>query len=216
MEHLGHRDVIAESPDVEMTYLVSGHPRTGTSMMMQALAAGGLEAAYSPAMDRAAANANDYVQNPNGFFELSPNMQRQPWFPMGFRGKLIKVQYVQLGGLAPGRYKVVFMLRHPREIRMSYQAMGGKSASLVLEWRSDEDYEPMMQRYMAAAAMRMDMEVLALWYHDVIEQPLASFRQVRDFGLPIDPERAAEKVDASLYRHRVASRPMPEDVEPSR
>lgn len=185
------------------TYLVAGHPRSGTSMMMHALAQGGLEPAYSPEWDARASNPNGYTQNPNGFYELDIKEQRHPWFPMPHWGKLIKVQYLQLVGLAPGRYRVVFMIRHPREIRMSYLALGQASARQGLDWVTEEDYYPLMKRFMAAAAMRADMQVLEVRYSDVLADPLAAFERIRDFGFPIDPVQSAGTIDQSLYRHRI-------------
>jgi len=186
------------------TYLVAGHPRSGTSMMMHALVQGGLEAAFTPTWDGMAANPNGYVQNPNGFYELSLEDQMHPWFPTPHWGKLIKVQYVQLVGLAPGRYRALFMMRHPREIRMSYQALGEATARQRLGWEKEADYYPLMKRFMAAAAMRADMRLLEVWYPDVLADPLATFEKIRDFGFPIDPARAAGAIDPALYRHRAA------------
>jgi hypothetical protein len=180
-------------------------------MMMHALAAGGLDAAYAPAWDSMAANPNGYIQNPNGFYELSLEDLSHPWFPMRHWGKLIKVQYVQLVGLAPGRYRVVFMMRHPREIRMSYEALGEATSRQRLGWSREEDYRPLMMRFMAAAAMRADMQLLEVWYPDVLADPLATFRRIRDFGFPIDAHRAAGTINPSLYRHRVAP-PPPRDA----
>jgi hypothetical protein len=184
------------------TYVVAGHPRSGTSMMMHALARGGLEAAYSPEWDSQAANPGGYVQNPNGFYELGLEDQRHPWFPLPFFGKLIKVQYHQLTGLAPGRYLVVFMMRHPREIRMSYRALGEGSARQQLGWTREADYEPLMRRFMAAAAMRIDMQLHSVWYSDVVRDPAGTFEAIRAFGFPIDPARAARTIDPAYYRHR--------------
>lgn len=185
------------------TFLVAGHPRSGTSMMMGALAAGGLDPAHSPELDRRAANRNGYEQNPRGFYELSPEEQRHPWFPMRHWGRLIKVQHVQIGGLAPGRYLGVFMMRHPREIRMSYEALGGASARQDLGWDAEANYYPLMKRYLAAAAMRSDMQLLEVWFSDVIAEPVAAFERIRDFGFPIDASRSAGFVEPALYRHRV-------------
>jgi hypothetical protein len=187
------------------TYVVAGHPRTGTSMMMHALVAGGLEAAYSKSWDEQDRNANGYIQNPNGFYELSPEDQSHPWFPAANWGKLIKVQYPQLCGFAPGRYRVVFTMRHPREIRMSYRAMGKASAEKTLQWSREENYEPLMKRYMAAASMRVDMQLLEVWYSEVLTDALAVFERIREFGFPIDPERAASTIDPALYRNRFES-----------
>jgi sulfotransferase family protein len=186
------------------TYVVAGHPRSGTSMMMRALAEGGLSADYSAALDGLAANENGYIQNPNGFYELSLEDQMHPWFPMRHWGRLIKVQYIQLVGLAPGRYRVVFMMRHPREIRLSYQAQGEATARQRLGWVREEDYEPLMRRFMAAAALRADMQVLEVRYADVLADPRSAFERIRDFGFPIDPVRSARTIDPTLYRHRVA------------
>ncbi len=185
------------------TYIVAGHPRSGTSMMMHALVQGGLEAAYKPGWDARARNPNGYLQNPNGFYELSVEDQLHPWFPMAHWGKLLKVQYVQLVGLAPGRYRVVFMMRDPREIRMSYEALGGATAAHRIEWRSEEDYVPLMKRFMAAAAMRADMELLEVWYPEVVAEARGTFDKIRAFGFPIDAARAAATIDPALYRHRV-------------
>lgn len=180
-------------------------------MMMHALAQGGLEPAYTPEWDAKAVNRNGYIQNPNGFYELDLEEQFHPWFPMRHWGKLIKVLYIQLVGLAPGCYRVVFMVRHPREIRMSYQAMGEThTGRRRLDWVDDKDYYPLMKRFMAAAAMRADMQLLEIRYSDVLADPLSAFVRIRDFGFPIDPARAASTIDPALYRHRVAE-PRSED-----
>ncbi|MEO1368124.1 MAG: hypothetical protein AAFX50_13200, partial [Acidobacteriota bacterium] len=114
-----------------------------------------------------------------------------------------KTGFVQLGGLAPANYKVIFMLRHPKEIRMSYEALGEASARQQLGWSRPEEYLPLMKRYVAAASMRVDMHVLEVWYHDVINESAAVFERIREFGFPIDVAAAAGAIDRSLYRHRV-------------
>jgi len=173
-------------------------------MMMHALSQGGLEPARTKAWDEfAAAQRENYAPNPTGFYELSVEDQMHPWFPTRHWGKLIKVLYIPLVGLAPGQYRVVFMMRDPREIRMSYEALGEATARQRLDWRTDEDYAPLMKRFMAAASMRMDMKVLEVWFSDVVQNPLATFERIRDFGFPIDPAAAARAIDPALYRHRV-------------
>jgi hypothetical protein len=186
------------------TYVVSGHARSGTSMMMHALAQGGLEPARTVGWDDLSStpNANGYNPNPHGFYELSLEDQRHPWFPTRHWGKLIKVLYVPLVGLAPGQYRVVFMMRHPHEIRDSYRALGEATAQQPIGWENDDQYTALMQRFMAAASMRADMDVLEVWYADVIADPARAFARIRDFGFPIDVDAAARAVDPALYRHR--------------
>lgn len=185
---------------LKTTYLVSGHPRSGTSMLMQALASGGLEPAHSPALDAAATSPDGYEQNPAGFFELSLREQQHPWFPARHWGKLIKVGFPQLSGLAPGKYVALFMMRHPEEIRMSHRALGKKAARLW--WDTDEEYLTLMKRYLAAAALRLDMQVLEVWYSDILSDPRKSFERIRQFGVPIDPVAAAACIKPEYYRHR--------------
>jgi Sulfotransferase family len=171
-------------------------------MMMHALAHGGLEPAHTAAWNDVAANPNGYIQNPNGFYELSIDDQMHPWFPIRHWGKLIKVHHVPLVSLAPGDYRVLFMMRDPREIKMSYRTLGEPTTPLRLGWKTDDDYVALMKRFMAAAAMRADMAVLEVWYSDVVADPPAAFERIRQFGFPIDPAAAARTIDPALHRHR--------------
>src|SRR5690606_28529169 len=75
-----------------MIYVVSGYMRCGTSMMMEALQAGGLEAAYSERRD---VEMNErwgepgYLPNER-YFELDRHDYRRPDFAQAFDGKLVK------------------------------------------------------------------------------------------------------------------------------
>jgi hypothetical protein len=59
-----------------------------------------------------------------------------------------------------------------------------------------------MGHYLSIADLRPDMEVLQVWYHDVLADPTAQFERIRDFGIPIDPDAAASIVNPKLYRNR--------------
>jgi hypothetical protein len=102
-----------------MITIVSGVPRSGTSLMMQMLAAGGLV----PLTDgqRAADGSN-----PRGYFEWerARSLPREPDTISQAEGKVVKVISALLPSL-PGTYsyKVIFMERALAEVAASQTAM---------------------------------------------------------------------------------------------
>ena len=107
-----------------MIFIVSGFMRSGTSMMMRALEAGGLEAAYDSSRDVMNDKFGDdnYKINPGSFYEILPMKYRGLNFPLDYRGKLIKVLLWGLTNMWVHEYKIVFMLRDFEEIRQSWEA----------------------------------------------------------------------------------------------
>ena len=102
-----------------MIYIVSGFMRSGTSMMMRVLEAGGLEVAKEDQRTREmnerwgdVAGPNAYVPN-DDYYEMVVEPYLNPAFPQDFKYKLVKVIY---GGLVKlpvyaGGYRVIFMRR---------------------------------------------------------------------------------------------------------
>src|SRR5215472_863985 len=85
--------------------VVSGLPRSGTSMMMRMLEAGGV-----PVITDGLRQAD--ADNPNGYYEYEPVKllkQDSSWLPQA-RGKAVKMVYLLLCDLPPGlRHDVIFM-----------------------------------------------------------------------------------------------------------
>ena len=73
-------------------YVVSGFMRTGTSMMMKALEAGGLDACYKQSREEMKNRYADEHYDPNigGLYELERKDYQKPNFPRDYEGKLIK------------------------------------------------------------------------------------------------------------------------------
>lgn len=99
--------------------VVSGLPRSGTSLMMQILAAGGL-----PPLTDSMRQAD--IDNPRGYFEFGPATaldRDQSWLPTA-RGKAVKV-VAQLLPYLPGNecVQVIMMRRDLREVVASQRAM---------------------------------------------------------------------------------------------
>ena len=176
--------------------------RTGTSMMMRALEAGGLQAVY----DERRNNLNDkfgdkfYKPNDNGFYELSRNQYRKSGFPRMYRGKLIKFLSGGITRIVAGNYLIVFMLRDPEEVRQSYLAFFDKQSPL-----SCEDYISAMHDVIGILSMRRDILLVALQYRRVISEPLRTFEELKEKGWAINPRDAANVIDPSLCRFKLES-----------
>lgn len=170
-----------------MIYVVSGYMRCGTSMMMEALQAGGLQAAYSERRDvemNARWGEQGYVPNER-YFELDAYDYRRPDFAQVYDGKLVKVLFGGAIRLPPGEYRCVFMRRPTEQIAQSLLAFFGEVPDLVESGRLDAEIE----RALAILRDRRSfLQVEEVWLSEVIENPRAVFERL---GWPIDIEKAA-------------------------
>ena len=111
-------------------YVVSGFMRTGTSMMMKALEAGGMDACYRQSRDEMKNRFADEHYDPNigGLYELERGDYQKPDFPKGYEGKLIKAlnQGIPKMAVMP-EIRAVFMRRDAEEIRQSYMPFLGRN-----------------------------------------------------------------------------------------
>ncbi|RPJ29530.1 MAG: sulfotransferase family protein [Chloroflexi bacterium] len=183
--------------------VVSGLPRSGTSMMMKMLAEGGL-----PIVTDELRRADD--DNPNGYFELEVVRQlkegNSTWLKEA-NGKVVKVISALLEYL-PGeyQYKVIFMERESQETLASQKKMlehRGQTSKM-----SDEEMEQQFQRHLAAVKpwlMRQpNMEVLYIKYNKLMAEPEPFCEQIADFlGFPLNQTRMRAVPDKHLYRNRV-------------
>lgn len=183
-----------------MTYVVTGYPRSGTSMMMQALAAGGLDAATDPRRDRMGDRhaTADYVPLPHGAWELMPGAYEEPGFPRGYEGRLLKVPWHLAASMVVDEYRVVLMRRDPREIQASVRRAFGHAP----RHSQIEHYQEMMDDVTALLRNRRDTALVELSYPHVVAQPGLAFQLLVREGWPIDADSAAAVVDPALYRHR--------------
>lgn len=183
-----------------MIYVVTGYMRSGTSMMMQALQAGGLEAFYRPERDEMNTRFGDehYQPNPGGFFEIYSSDVEDPEFVAKCDGKVVKVLHSAIPHLPAADYRVVLMRRDPEEIRQSYRAALMEPADMAFL----ETYSERMDALQAHMTSR-GMDVVALDFSDVIERPLYAFYQLISRGWPITLTAAAPVVNPALYRFRL-------------
>ena len=183
--------------------VVSGLPRSGTSMMMQILEAGGVQTLT----DRIRTADED---NRKGYYEFE-RVKRLPadtdWLPEA-RGKAVKVISELLRHLPEGYpYKVIFMIRDLREVLASQQQMlvrrGVENPDRVGDDRMAAVFERHLREVEAGLAKRANVEALYADYNDVLRAPEAWSERIRAFlGLALDVEEMAGVVDGMLYRQR--------------
>jgi hypothetical protein len=185
--------------------VVSGLPRSGTSMMMQMLSASGIEA-YTDGR-----RAPD-PDNPRGYFEHENATRLQKdvaWLPE-VRGKAVKIVAQLLPHLPPGEeYRIVLMLRRPEEIVASQKAMlerlGRRGARMTPE-QLIRAYSGQLVRVRAWLTARPDVQVLSVNYADALADPSAVAARLAAFlGAPFDSAAAAHCIDPSLRRQGGAS-----------
>ncbi len=182
--------------------IVSGLPRSGTSMMMQMLHTGGIEA------------LTDHVRkpdedNPKGYYEFEPvkrTKQDPSWVPTAV-GKAVKMVYRLLYDLpAEYNYRVLFMRRKLEEVIKSQEVMlqrSGKSGGNL----SDEEFIRLFAAEIDKCLKWMDEQpnfrYIQVDYNEMIADPRSQVRRVVEFldgGL--DEEKMVSVVDPSLYRQR--------------
>ncbi len=183
--------------------VVSGLPRSGTSMAMKMLEAGGL----SLVVDGVRTADED---NPKGYYEDERvkdlgDMDDKAWLA-GSKGKAIKVISYLLGDLPKNHnYKILFMRRHVDEVLASQAKMLERrgETSETSDERMIELYGDHLWKVDRLLKREPHLEYIDVQYTSVLEDPRAAAERIRDFlGLPLDAAKMAGVVDARLYRNR--------------
>jgi hypothetical protein len=187
---------------VEEIVVVSGLPRSGTSMMMKMLEAGGVEGVTDGIRE-----ADE--DNPEGYFEFEPvkRLKEGSAWMAEARGKGIKVVSGLLRDLPPGyRYKVIFMRREMGEVLASQRAMLVRRGKEVGE-AEDAQLRELFAGHLAEVEQWLrrqpHFEVLDVGYERGIDEPLEVAQAVGAFlDRELDIERMAAVVNPNLYRQR--------------
>jgi hypothetical protein len=182
--------------------VVSGLPRSGTSMMMKMLAEGGLQIVTD-----ALRSADD--DNPNGYFEFEPVKGlaegRSQWLAEA-RGKVVKIISALLEYLpAAYHYKVIFMEREINEVLSSQRKMlsNRREDSEIGDAQMEQQFREHLKAVKYWLARQPNLEVLYVDYNRMLASPGDYCRSVADFlGLPLDLERMGAVPNERLYRNR--------------
>ncbi len=188
--------------DKETIVIVSGLPRSGTSMMMEMLEKGGLEVLT----DKKRQPDED---NPKGYYEFE-RVKKLPddtgWLENA-KGKAVKVLGELIKYLPDDhRYKVVFMERELDEVIESQEKMLKRKGKDGDDLSKEElkqilkDYRVILKRNIRS---HPNMDVIYLSYNDIMSYPETVLESVSAFlGGSLDVKKMLAVVDEELYRNR--------------
>ena len=182
--------------------VVSGLPRSGTSMMMNMLVAGGV-----PVISDSIRNADE--DNPNGYFEFEPVKQlsegQNKWLA-GADHKVVKIISALLEYLpADHHYKILFMERDIQETLASRRKMLNrrKEESKISDSEMEEQFRKHLADIKYWLARQPSMKVLYVNYRELIADPEAYSQTIADFiGIPVDQAKMRSVPNERLYRNR--------------
>jgi len=191
------------SSQTEPVVVVSGLPRSGTSLMMNMLRAGGV-----PIVTDDLRTADD--DNPKGYFELERVKQLSKgdvaWVEAA-HGQAVKVISALLEHLPPSAsYKVLFMLRRLPEVLASQRKMlerRGEPTDTIPDAQMAALFERHLEKIEGWLAAQPNFSVLYVPYHELAEQPERQLDRIVEFlGLNLDRQAMLTAVDPALYRNR--------------
>lgn len=190
---------LKKPPMAEYITVVSGLPRSGTSMMMQMLSAGGM-----PILTDHIRQQDDH--NPRGYYEYEPvkrlHKGENRWLAEA-GGKAVKIISPLLVYLPPDyRYKVIFMQRDLHEVIESQRVMRGDHDSFSAETLAQEytQHLAFITRWLSEQA---HSETLYVAYREALQHPAVCARQINRFiGGSLDVSRMQCAIDPTLYRQR--------------
>ena len=193
------------APLEESLVVVTGLPRSGTSMFMQMLAAGGLniltDGLREPDED-----------NPRGYLEFEPvkNLLKDSKWLLEGRGKVVKIVAPLLGALPAGLpCRIIFTERDLDEVldsqdRMLVRRKQEIAATAERRQMLKNEYARTVVRVKAALARRPGTQVLSVGYREAVSDARAVAERVSAFlGGGLDVGKMAASVDPGLHRNRV-------------
>lgn len=187
----------------EVVTVVSGLPRSGTSMMMKMLEAGGIP----PVQDGVRTADPD---NPKGYYEFERVKQMDKgdtaWMKDA-QGKSVKIISALLKHMPKEyEYRVIFIRRNMSEILASQRKMlirRGEDPNKMEDAKMSALFEKHLADIQGWLRDQPNISVLYVHYSDVLADPVAYAEKVNTFcGGNLDIEAMIEVVDPELYRNR--------------
>ena len=187
----------------KLIVVVSGLPRSGTSMMMKMLEAGGIP----PVTDNQRMADDD---NPKGYYEFERVKKLDKgdteWLADA-PGKVVKVIATLLTYLPPTyNYKVIFMRRLMPEILASQRQMlvrRGKDPNKFKDQDMARIFEKHVKKVDAWIATQPNLQRIDMSYNDMLKDSAPHIARLNEFlGGGLDTARMAEVVDVNLHRNR--------------
>jgi hypothetical protein len=195
----GGRQLASTTPVV----VVSGLPRSGTSMMMKVLEAGGM-----PVLIDGLRTADP--DNPEGYYEFERVKELDKgdtaWVADA-QGKVVKVISALLEHLpADYHYRVIFMHRNIEEVLNSQRKMlerRGENVEAVNDAEMAELFAKHLVKVKEWLRAQPNFSVLDIDYNAMMKSPESYIRMINQFvDNALDEQAMAKMVKPTLYRNR--------------
>jgi hypothetical protein len=190
------------TPKKDFVTIVSGLPRSGTSMMMQMIHAGGI-----PALTDEIRTAD--ADNPKGYYEFEPvkKTKEDPSWLKRAPGMVVKMVYRLLYDLPPAyRYKVVYMRRKLEEVIASQNVMlerGGKEGGGLSDEKLLAVFRAEIDKSNKWLAQQKNFEVHYINYNEMLADPKPHVAKLDEFlGGGLNTDAMLAVVDPKLYRQK--------------
>jgi len=177
--------------------IVSGLERSGTSLLMQILKAGGVPVAYN---DLRKADEN----NPKGYFELVKGkiisqLENNIFDFSKYEGKYIKITAFGLRYLINKKCKIIFSERNMDEIIDSMEKMSnkefGRKETKELLWKLLNDVQLTIYK-------NPNWDFLFINYNNLLDKPDEELKKIKSFIGEFNIKKAKKVIDKNLYRNR--------------
>ncbi len=190
--------------ETQVITVVSGLPRSGTSVMMQMIAAGGM-----PVLTDGERKPDE--DNPRGYYEYEAVKQiRQDasWLPLA-QGQAVKMVHLLLKELpATYNYRVILMKRHIEEVLSSQKVMlerNEKTGAAIAAEQLGKIFTAQMQDVESWLRVQPNFRLLIVSYNDLIASPLREAEGIAAFCGGLNAAAMAAAVSVNLHRQRAAS-----------
>ena len=187
----------------DLITIVSGLPRSGTSLMMRMLNVGGIPALCDE-------HRTPDADNPNGYYEFESVKSIQnysEWIDRAV-GHSVKMVYTLLEHLPTDReYRVVFMRRHIDEIIQSQRAMLSRNGikTEIPDEEIKELFERVLRQFYSWLPSQTHLKLINVSYNELLSRPASTISQInRHLGHGLDTQAMTQVIDHSLYRNRAA------------
>ena len=183
--------------------VVSGLPRSGTSLMMKMLEAGGLVVVQDGIREAD-------TDNPKGYYEFERVKQMDKgdtgWMAEA-QGKVVKIISALLIHMpADYEYDVIFMRRHMEEILASQRKMlvhRGEAADNMDDAKMAELFDKHLTQVFGWMEQQPNVRCLEVHYSDLLADPVSLAAQVNRFlNGRLDEQKMVGMVDPALYRNK--------------
>lgn len=189
-----------------MITIVSGLPRSGTSLMMQMLVAGGMTALSD-------GERQADIDNPKGYLEWEriKQLPKDPTLIGEAEGKVVKVISQLLLSLPLTHvYRIVFMQRPLAEVLKSQEQMlrrRGTADTSVDASAMTRAFQNHLYEVNTWLNGKPNFEVLRVQYHHLLNEGHETCQRISTFlNLPLNMEAMLAQVDQSLYRNRALAK----------